>query len=495
MFNNISLIVVSFLLILVYFVKTQGKTVENLSPSMTNAIKGICAICILLGHITNPCFLFFHELSGPIVGCFFAMSGYGLTQQYLIKGNEYIGKLPSKIVKLTLPYFACCVLFLCLEHIFIGKITFHEALIQIKHGHFSYFLTFSWLVTAIIYFYVNFYLSFKCKYKEIWIWLGFIFWYLYVNYILPGNNGFMWGSSASFALSVTYALHKERFNKYCIILIFLIVLFSPLDSIKYTMSTLLVLTSLGGIISQSKILKILGKISYEVYILQGVTLILLVNNYYVVPHTYCWLVWLLVTLFASYIFHSINKRYVYVSDLGVSLLKEDFYAWTKNNCAKNSIRTFLSYIWHYSEFRQLVGYRLATTNILYRSFGWLMRKSSRSHNLYIVTHDIGGGFRPFHAFSTIVFANKIGRNFCVFQNVTIGFNNGKNPIIGDNVTIYAGACVYGGISIGDNVVIGACSVVSKDIPSNTMVMGNPALPIKKYNVSTKKWEKIKDEKL
>lgn len=199
------------------------------------------------------------------------MSGYGLTRQYFIKGNEYIGTIPSKIVKLSLPYFFCCLLFLCLEHIFIGKITFHEALIQIKQGHFSYFLTFSWFVTAIIYFYVNFYIAFKCKYKEVWIWLGFIFWYLYVNYILPGNNGFMWGPSASFALSVTYALHQERFNKYCVILIFLIVLFGPLDSIKFTMFTLLVLTSLGGIMSRSKILKILGEISYEVYITRGYT--------------------------------------------------------------------------------------------------------------------------------------------------------------------------------------------------------------------------------
>ena len=73
-----------------------------------------------------------------------------------------------------------------------------------------------------------------------------------------------------------------------------------------------------------------------------------------------------------------------------------------------------------------------------------MRKSSQCHNLYIVTPDIGEGFRPFHAFSTIVYAKSIGRNFCVFQNVTIGFNNGKNPTIGDNVTVFAGANVLGG---------------------------------------------------
>lgn len=122
-----------------------------------------------------------------------------------------------------------------------------------------------------------------------------------------------------------------------------------------------------------------------------------------------------------------------------------------------------------------------------------MRKSSQCHNLYIVTPDIAEGFRPFHAFSTIVYAKSIGRNFCVFQNVTIGFNNGENPTIGDNVTVFAGANVFGGIKIGDNVIIGAGSVVSNDIPSNTMVVGIPAKPIKKLNVNTNKWEKIENE--
>ena len=53
----------------------------------------------------------------------------------------------------------------------------------------------------------------------------------------------------------------------------------------------------------------------------------------------------------------------------------------------------------------------------------------------------------------------------------------------------------GGVKIGDNVIIGAGSVVSKDIPSNTMVIGIPAKPIKKLNVNTNKWEKIENERL
>ncbi len=51
-------------------------------------------------------------------------------------------------------------------------------------------------------------------------------------------------------------------------------------------------------------------------------------------------------------------------------------------------------------------------------------------------------------------------------------------IIGNNVWIGGSATILPGVSIGDNVVIGAGSVVAKDIPSNTVAVGNPAKIIK-----------------
>lgn len=50
-------------------------------------------------------------------------------------------------------------------------------------------------------------------------------------------------------------------------------------------------------------------------------------------------------------------------------------------------------------------------------------------------------------------------------------NVGNNVFIGMNVTIMPG------VTIGDNVIIGTSSVVTKDIPSNTIVAGVPAKPI------------------
>ena len=51
-------------------------------------------------------------------------------------------------------------------------------------------------------------------------------------------------------------------------------------------------------------------------------------------------------------------------------------------------------------------------------------------------------------------------------------------MIGDNVRIMTGATVFGGISVGNNVTIGANTVVNKDVPDNCVVVGNPARIVK-----------------
>lgn len=68
----------------------------------------------------------------------------------------------------------------------------------------------------------------------------------------------------------------------------------------------------------------------------------------------------------------------------------------------------------------------------------------------------------------------IGQNCTLYHDVSIGQNLDKFPKIGDNVIIYMGARVVGGITIGDNAIIGANSVVTSDVPANAIVGGIPA---------------------
>lgn len=103
--------------------------------------------------------------------------------------------------------------------------------------------------------------------------------------------------------------------------------------------------------------------------------------------------------------------------------------------------------------------------------------------LAIDAQRIGGGMSVYHGNASIVFAKEIGKNFTVYQQVTVGrgkcIDGNDCPIIGDNVTIYAGAIVVGGIRIGNGASIGAGAVVVKDVPDNAVVVGAPVRIIQK----------------
>jgi len=51
---------------------------------------------------------------------------------------------------------------------------------------------------------------------------------------------------------------------------------------------------------------------------------------------------------------------------------------------------------------------------------------------------------------------------------------GQETVIEDNVRIFVSSVILPGVRIGQNSIVGAGSVVMKDIPPNVMVMGNPA---------------------
>lgn len=170
----------------------------------------------------------------------------------------------------------------------------------------------------------------------------------------------------------------------------------------------------------------------------------------------------------------------------IEYLKQDYHAYKLT--PKKLIRTFFNF----STFSLVVSYRIAH---------WFTRKrvpilpgllTTLNKIIYSCEinpcADIGPGFRIAHSMGIVIGPIKIGSNFELFQNVTVGSSD-KNmdgrvrPTIGDNVTIFAGACVIGPVIIGDNVAIGANAVVTNDVQSNVVVAGVPAKVINKVLVA------------
>jgi putative colanic acid biosynthesis acetyltransferase WcaB len=97
------------------------------------------------------------------------------------------------------------------------------------------------------------------------------------------------------------------------------------------------------------------------------------------------------------------------------------------------------------------------------------------------TINIGQGLRIYHGIGLIVHEQVVIGKSCVLrQSTTIGNARagGGSPHIGDYVEVGCHVCIIGDVYVGNEVVIGAGSVIIKDVPSGVMVAGNPGRIIK-----------------
>ena len=99
---------------------------------------------------------------------------------------------------------------------------------------------------------------------------------------------------------------------------------------------------------------------------------------------------------------------------------------------------------------------------------------------------VGSGFRIDHGQGLIINDGTVFGCGCIVRNNTTIGNKlladgsySRSPIFGDNVDIGANVVVIGPVLIGNNVSIGAAAVVVKDVPDNSVVVGNPGRVIPK----------------
>jgi len=143
-------------------------------------------------------------------------------------------------------------------------------------------------------------------------------------------------------------------------------------------------------------------------------------------------------------------------------------------------------------------YRVAAIFAHKGKIGWIAAKLITRLNAFIngceihAKSIIGPGFLLPHPVGVVIGIPVIGSNVTILQNVTIGVRRhtqdsldpNNYPVIGDDVTINAGAVVLGHVAIGCGAQIGANAVVTSDVPENTTAIGIPAhaLPLSKEYV-------------
>ena len=129
---------------------------------------------------------------------------------------------------------------------------------------------------------------------------------------------------------------------------------------------------------------------------------------------------------------------------------------------------------------------------------WLAGEKEKAREINYKAHQLTGcdihpgatiGKRFFidHATGVVIGETTvIGDDVSIYQGVTLGgvsTKKGKrHPTLGNHIVIGCNASVLGNISIGDNVRIGAGSVVLKDVPSNCTVVGVPGRIVKQLGV-------------
>lgn len=157
----------------------------------------------------------------------------------------------------------------------------------------------------------------------------------------------------------------------------------------------------------------------------------------------------------------------------------------KDPAAKSKIEVFLTY----SGVKALFYYRMAHA-LHKRNFRLLARMlSQRAKKITGIEIHPGAtiGERVFidHGAGVVIGeTTEIGDNVTIYQGVTLG-GTGKetgkrHPTIGNNVMIASGAKVLGPVVIGDFVKIGAGSVVLKDVPPHSTIVGVPGRIVRQY---------------
>jgi peptidoglycan/LPS O-acetylase OafA/YrhL len=274
--------------------KSNSFKIYQLDKKATEALKGILILIVTFSHLTAyiDCGIIKEicNYGALAVSVFFFISGYGLMKSLIYRKDYLTNFISKRFSKILPPIIIVTIIYIPLKVYFDGT-NLYQLLKDLAKGH--TLTPYAWYIYAIILYYLSFYTTFKIiKRKNIAIAFVFIMIILYTGIIKYLNWGAWWYiSSFAFPMGLLYAYHEQKIIELLYIksrvsttLIYLanifILLYCALGTyfmwpgwggIMYNLIPLLIMPILYSFnLERIHILRFLGRISYEIYILHGI---------------------------------------------------------------------------------------------------------------------------------------------------------------------------------------------------------------------------------
>jgi peptidoglycan/LPS O-acetylase OafA/YrhL len=333
-------------LIFFFFYLAPNPTVKDrtLSVATTNNLQCVLVFIIMMHHISQVTAgshgsLLSTSLSvaGRLaVSVFFFISGYGLFKQYLVKKDDYLKKfLPKRLGPLLFSYLIAGIIYFIYRNI-IGDLGVKAALKSLVNG--SPFVSNSWYVIAIIFFYLLFYISGKISRKHSVIlillfsgtaiffgvtrFLGYGEWWYNAVFAFP--VGALWAFQEKRIMTVVHKNYKLS----CAIIALVVSVFFYLDEIHpliyfremscVLFAVFVILISYNYWINPS-FFSVMKKMSFELYLYHGLMISALKINPWLVEKRFIYGV--LVLLFTALISYVVRLITNYILHLRSNLEK------------------------------------------------------------------------------------------------------------------------------------------------------------------------------
>ena len=171
----------------------------------------------------------------------------------------------------------------------------------------------------------------------------------------------------------------------------------------------------------------------------------------------------------------------------------DFYRYwgtdTITNKKFKKIPLEVKFLYYYRILHDLEKQNISKKDLRYKYYANKFKKiKEKTHISISYSTQIGEGFYIGHTGRVIINPRAIlGKNVNIATGCTIGQENRGNregcPKIGNNVWIGTNSVIVGKIKIGDDVLIAPLTFVNFDVPSHSIVVGNPAKIVPRVNAT------------